>query len=156
MQTGRLEASEGHDTATTVLTPTYAEGQRFVRQSVTPFPCCCFFLGGFGWSVSFIPTFRSSPHHFTLFCPVPAGFPSPGGDVTVYVLDINQPSFLKKFFYSVLVSVSVFMALSTVFRSMHSPDNSPLSHSVLLVLLLPYWSFQPYIISVCFTKYEVC
>ena len=46
------------------------------------------------------------------------------------------------FFYSVLVSVSVFMALSTVFRSINSSDNSPFSHSVLPVLFLPYWSFQ--------------
>ena len=37
-------------------------------------------------------------------------------------------------FYSVLVSISVYMALSTVFRSLNSPDNSPLSQSVLLVL----------------------
>ena len=36
------------------------------------------------------------------------------------------------------------MALSTVFQSINSPDNSPLSHSVLLVLFLPYWSFQLY------------
>ena len=49
-------------------------------------------------------------------------------------------------FCSVLVSVSVFMALSTVFHSTNSPDISPLSHSVLLVFLfLPYWSFQLYI-----------
>ena len=33
------------------------------------------------------------------------------------------------------------MALSTVFHSINSPDNSPLSHSVLPVLFLPYWSF---------------
>ena len=39
---------------------------------------------------------------------------SSGADVTVYVFDINQPS-LPTAFYSVLVSVSVFMALSTVF-----------------------------------------
>ena len=32
--------------------------------------------------------------------------------------------------------------LSTVFHSINPPDNSPLSHSVLPVLLLPYWSFQ--------------
>ena len=37
-----------------------------------------------------------------------------GGDVTVYALDINQPSFPTPF-YSVLVSVSVFMALSICF-----------------------------------------
>ena len=47
-------------------------------------------------------------------------------------------------FFSVLVSASVFMALSTVFHSINSPNNSPLSHSVLRVLFLPYWSFQLY------------
>ena len=71
------------------------------------------------------------------------GSPSRGGDVTVYVFDINQPS-LPTPFYSVLVSVSVFIALSTVFHSINFRDNSPLSHSVLLVLFLPYWSFQLY------------
>ena len=59
------------------------------------------------------------------------GSPSCGGDVVVYVLD--KPIDLAHP-YSALVSVSVFMTLSTVFRSMNSPDNSPLSHSVLLVL----------------------
>ena len=54
--------------------------------------------------------------------------------------DINQP-ILSVPFKSVLVSISVFMALSTVFHSINSPDNSPFSHSVLLVLCLPYWSF---------------
>ena len=48
--------------------------------------------------------------------------------------------------YSVFVSVSVFIALSTVFYSINSPGNSPLSHSaVLLVLFLSYWSFQLYL-----------
>ena len=47
----------------------------------------------------------------------------------------HKPTELAHTFYSVLVSVSVFMALSTVFHSINSPDNSPLSHSVLLVLL---------------------
>ena len=61
---------------------------------------------------------------------VPTGSPSRGGDVTMYVLelDINQPSLPT--LYSVLVSVSVFMALSPVFYSINSPDNSLLSHSV--------------------------
>ena len=76
---------------------------------------------------------------------VPAGSPSRGGDITVYVPDINQPSLPPPFFNSVLVSVSVFMALSTVFQSINSSDNSPRSHSVLLVLFLPYWFFQLYI-----------
>ena len=70
--------------------------------------------------------------------------PSRGGDVVVYVKDINPPS-LPTPFHSVLVSVFVFMALSTVFHSINSPDSSPLSHSVLPALFLPYWSFQLYI-----------
>ena len=60
------------------------------------------------------------------------GSPSRGGDVAVYVLDINQRS-LPTPFYCPLVSISVFMALSTVFHLINSPDNSPLSQSVLLV-----------------------
>ena len=67
---------------------------------------------------------------------VSKGSPSCGGDVAVVCMSFATP------FYSVLVSVSVFMALSTVFHSINSPDNSPLSHSVLLVLVLPYWPFQ--------------
>ena len=47
-------------------------------------------------------------------------------------------------FYSVLVSISVFMALSTIFHSINSPGNSPLPQSVLSVSILPYWSFQLY------------
>ena len=47
-----------------------------------------------------------------------------GGDVMVYVCAINQPS-LPTPFYSVLVSISVFMALSTVFHLINSPDNFP-------------------------------
>ena len=75
---------------------------------------------------------------------VPASSPLGGGDVAVYVFDMNQPG-LPTPFYSVLVSFSVFMALSTVFHSINSPDSSPLFHSVLSVLFLPYWSFQLYI-----------
>ena len=76
---------------------------------------------------------------------VPTGSPSRGGDVAVYVFGINQPSLPTPFCCSVLVSASVFTALSTVYHSMNSPDNSLLSHSVLPVLFLPYWSFQLYI-----------
>ena len=75
---------------------------------------------------------------------VHAGSPSRGGDVAVYVFDTNQPSFPSPF-YSVLVSVFVFMALSIVFQSINSPDNARFSHSVLPVLFLPYWSYQLYI-----------
>ena len=76
-----------------------------------------------------------------LFSSAPAGSPYGGGDVKVYVFDINQPSSPTPF-YSVLVSISVLMALSFIFHSISSPDNSSLSHSVLPVLFLPYWSFQ--------------
>ena len=64
---------------------------------------------------------------------VPVGSPSCGGDVTVYA----KPSFPTPF-YSVLVSISVFISLSTVFHSINSPDNSPFSHSVLPVSSPPY------------------
>ena len=81
---------------------------------------------------------------FFFFFSVPTGSPSRGGDVAGYVFDINQPS-LSTPLYSVLASISVFMALSTLFCSINSPDNSLLSRSVLPVLCLPYWSFQLYI-----------
>ena len=54
---------------------------------------------------------------------VSAGSPSRGGDVAVDVFDTNQPS-LPTLFYSVLVSISVFRALSTVFHFINSPDTS--------------------------------
>ena len=60
------------------------------------------------------------------------------------MFDMNQLS-LSSPFYSVLVSVSVFMALSTAFHSIKSHDNSPFSYSVLPVFSLPYWSFQLYL-----------
>ena len=75
---------------------------------------------------------------------VPTGSPSRGGDVAVYVFGINQPS-LPIPFYSVLVSIFMYMALSTVFHSINSPDNSPFSHFVLPVFSLPYWRFQLHI-----------
>ena len=52
---------------------------------------------------------------------------------------------MTKCWISVLVSISVFMALSTVFHSINPPDSSPFSDSLLPVLSLPYWSFQLYI-----------
>ena len=64
---------------------------------------------------------------------VSSGSPSRGGDVAVYVFDINQPS-LPTPLYSVHVSVSVVMALSVVFHSINSLASYPLSHSVLSVL----------------------
>ena len=66
---------------------------------------------------------------------VPKGSPSLGGDVVVCVEDINQPS-VPTPFYSVLVSVSVVVVLSTVFHSINSPDNSQFYLSTLPVLSL--------------------
>ena len=54
---------------------------------------------------------------------------------------------LPTLFYSVLLSVSAFMSLSLAFHSINFPDYSLLSHSVLPVLFLPYWSFQLFISS---------
>ena len=59
-------------------------------------------------------------------------------------LCLYQPN-LPILSYSVLVSASVFVTLSTVFHSINSPNNFPLSKSVLPVLFLSYWSFQLYI-----------
>ena len=77
---------------------------------------------------------------------VSARSPSHGGDVAVDVFDINQPS-LPPPFYSVLVSISVFMANSIVFYSINYPNKSPLSHSVLPVLFCLIGPFDN--ISVC-------
>ena len=66
---------------------------------------------------------------------VPAGSPSRDGDVA----QLSSPPPLKKY---VLVSVFVFMALSTVFHSINPPDNSSLSRSFPLVSFLPDWSFK--------------
>ena len=57
------------------------------------------------------------------------------------MMEILRFMFLK----SVLVSIFVFMVLLTVFHSIVSPDNSPLSHFLLPVFFLPDWSFQLYI-----------
>ena len=77
---------------------------------------------------------------------VPSGSPSRGWDAADHVFYIKQPSSPTPF-YSVLASISVFMALSTVLHSVNSPNNSPLSHSVLPVLFLPDRSFRLYISS---------
>ena len=63
---------------------------------------------------------------------VPESSLSCDGDVAVYVFNKNRLS-LPTPFYSFLMSVSVIMALSAVFHLINSPNNSPLSHSVLPV-----------------------
>ena len=67
------------------------------------------------------------------YATLPTGSPSCGGDVAIYV-GIYQPS-LPTSFYSVLVSVSVFVTLSNVFHSINSPDNCPFSRSFLFGLI---------------------
>ena len=57
---------------------------------------------------------------------VHTGSPSHGGNVAIYVFDVKQPS-LPTPFYSFLLCVSVFMALSAVFHSINSPNNSTFS-----------------------------
>jgi len=75
----------------------------------------------------------------TYSCPFPRAHLHMVG-MSRFMSDTNQPS-LPTPFYSGLVSISVYMALSTVFHSITSPDYSPFSHSVCAVLLLFYWSF---------------
>ena len=75
---------------------------------------------------------------------VPVGSPSRGGDVVVYFKNINQPTLLTHFINSVLVSISVFMALSTVFHFLNPLDSPLPSRSVVPVLFLPDWSFELY------------
>ena len=60
---------------------------------------------------SFVPQLCAGAVQLGLW--VPAGSPSRRGDVTVYVYDINQLT-VPTASCSVLVSVSVFMALSTL------------------------------------------
>ena len=122
--------------------------KHFPERSWTEVPFPCFtvvksFRRWYGLLLLFFLRFSSSSLNcsptqfsFAFFMHVPAGSPSRGRDVKV-----NQPS-LPTPFYSVLVSISVFMALSIVFHSINSPDNSPFSHSVFVILALPYWSFQ--------------
>ena len=83
-------------------------------------------------------------HPFFFFpLPVPRGSPSHGGDVVVYVFD--KPTKLAHSFLFCSCDFFCLMVLSAVLHSINSPNNSPLSHSVLPVLFLPDWSFQLYI-----------
>ena len=107
-------------------------------------------------SFKLIPCIHNTVHwlfdalRFNRTCARSAGFGSRVAHFHIvgmlrFMSDVNQPS-LPTSFYSVLVTISVFMdmALSTVFHSINSLDNSPFSHSVLPILSLPYWSFQLY------------
>ena len=70
---------------------------------------------------------------------VTTGSPSRGGDVAVHVLDINKPSLPTPFYYF-LVSVSVFMAFSTVFHSLRLILQTSLRF--LTLFFWSKWSFQ--------------
>ena len=68
-----------------------------------------------------------------------SSYPSPRGFAFTWwgcygLCPRHKPTELAHSFYFVLVYVSVFMALSTIFHSINSPDNSPLSHCVLQAL----------------------
>ena len=81
--------------------------------------------------------------NFTSFRSVPTDSLSRGGDVTVYVFDINQPSLPTPFFCSCVFFFFLFMALSTLFYSINSLDNSPVSDSNPPVLFLRHWHWAP-------------
>ena len=67
---------------------------------------------------------------------VPAGSPLRGEDVAAYVFNTNQPN-LPTPFYPVLVSIYIFMALSTVFHSISRQLSAfSLSFSGLIFALL--------------------
>ena len=95
----------------------------------------------FALSFSYVNILALAYTFLSLSLSLLTGSPLRGEDVAVYVFDINQPS-LPTPLYSVLVSISVFMALFTEFHSINSPSNFPLSHSVPPVLFLPNWSFH--------------
>ena len=84
------------------------------------------------------PLHRSNPL-------VPASLPSPGGDVVVYVKYVNQPSLPTPFLFCSCVYFCLYGAFGCISFHRNSTDNSPLSHPVLAVLFLPYWSSQLYI-----------
>ena len=65
--------------------------------------------------------------------------------ITVYVSPCQVPS-LPTPFYSVLVSLSVFMALSTVLHSIILPTALRFLTLFFSSFFLPYWSFQLYIL----------
>ena len=72
-------------------------------------------------------------------CPCSQRFATAFVSSETYVLSFSHCKPLHK--------VSSLQALSTVFHSINPSDNSPLSHSILLVETgcLPYWSFQLHI-----------
>ena len=71
---------------------------------------------------------------------VPAGSPSCGGDVTVYVR--HKPAELAHSFLFCSCVYFRLYGLLTIFHAINSPDNSPFSLSVLLALILRSFQLQ--------------
>ena len=81
--------------------------------------------------------------YLTYYLIVPAGSPSRGGDVTVYVA-YKPTELAHSFLFCSCVDFCLYGPFN-YFHSINSPDNSPISHSVLPVLCLSYWFSQLYI-----------
>ena len=96
------------------------------------------------WLLPFDSHCECTPISVLVSCDAPSQVHLHVVGMLLFMSDINQPS-LPTPFCSILVSISIFTALSTVFHSITSPYNSSLSHSVLPVLFLLYWSFQLYV-----------
>ena len=145
LQINSNEFPAGQITEMTVFPP--HERQRLEQPTITARTCSTL------WQPKLCPHFllaqRSFPRfHFEGMCA--RAHLHVVGLLWFYVKDFNQPS-LPTPFYAVLVSVSVFMALSTVFHSINSPDNSPLFslcssglNSALLVLKLFVFFYESF------------
>ena len=72
--------------------------------------------------------------------------PSRSGDVVIHIFYINQPSLLTPFLFCSCICFCLYEPFHCISLPIDSPNNSLLSHSVLLVSSLPYWSFQLYIL----------
>ena len=90
------------------------------------------------YQLSYIPT-----HTRGVLCPsfLPSFVPS-FDPTCLPACHLPPPPFYSSFLSSFLLTCLPGIAHSTVFHSINSPNNSPLSLSVLSVLFLPYWSFQ--------------
>ena len=128
--------SSGLISALLVLSTMYL----FMKVFLSPDVILCAWLGS-KYQLPNILTFQTGP---SLGCPRGLTF-TWGGCCGLCFW--HKPTELAHSFFlnSVLESIPVFMPLSAVFYFINSPDNSPLFHSVLLVLFLLYWSFRLYI-----------
>ena len=91
--------------------------------------------------------FKVTVHLHNTLKTVSAGSPSRGGNVMVYVLDINNRA-CRLFLFCSYVCFCLYGPFN-LFNCVNSPDISPLSHPVLPVLFLPHGSFQ---LCICLRK----